>query len=135
MSKKPIITFNELEHTINTVCKKYPEIAFAYLFGSYATGEQTTMSDIDIAIYLKKKSDFNFHKLLLFQGDCCRVLQRNDIDVLVLNTTKNLILLQEIITRGKIIYNINQDLLDNFEIRTLHSVFDFTERNRRENSL
>jgi len=27
---------------------KYDQIAFAYLFGSVATGEQTTLSDIDI---------------------------------------------------------------------------------------
>lgn len=122
-----------LQHTLNAVCKKYPEIAFAYLFGSCATGEQTAMSDIDIAIYLNKKSAFRFNKLLLFHGDCCRVLQRNDIDILVLNTTRNLILLKEIITKGKIIYNINQNLLDDFELNTLHNVHDFTERNRLEN--
>jgi len=114
------------------VCEKYPEIAFAYLFGSCATGEQTAMSDIDIAIYHNKESDFSFNKLLLFHGDCCRVLQRNDIDILVINTTKNLILLNEIITTGKIIYNTNQNLLDEFEVNTLHRAHDFIERNRLE---
>ena len=126
---------SKLQHTLNAVCRKYPEIAFAYLFGSYATGEQTALSDIDIAIYLNKPSTFSFNRLLLFHGDCCRVLQRNDIDILVLNTTRNLILLKEIITMGKIIYNINQELLDDFEVRTLHVVHDFTERYRLERTI
>ena len=125
---------SKLQHTLSAVCKKYREITFAYLFGSWATDKQTAMSDIDIAIYLKKKSAFRFNTLLLFHGDCCRVLQRNDIDIVVLNTTRNLILVKEIITKGKIIYNINQDLLDDFEVNALHTIHDFTEHNRLESS-
>ncbi len=126
---------SKLQYTINAVCKKYPEIAFAYIFGSYATGEQSALSDIDIAIYLEKHSNFDFNKLLLFHGDCCRALKRNDIDILVLNATKNLILMKDIITKGKIIYNVNQELLDDFEVKTLHTINDFTERNRPERTL
>ena len=121
-----------LQRHLTAICRKYSEIAFAYLFGSCATGEQTAMSDVDLALYLKKESDFSFNKLLLFHGDCCRALQRNDIDIIVLNTTKNLILLNEIITKGKIIYNTNQNLLDEFEVNTLHRVHDFIERNLLE---
>jgi predicted nucleotidyltransferase len=126
---------NTLKDSLKCVCKKYPDIVFAYLFGSYATGEQTAMSDIDLAIYLKSESEFNFNKLLLFHGDCCRALKRNDVDVLVLNTAKNLILLQDIILTGKIIYNANQTILDDFELRTLHAVHDFRERNSWEKTL
>ena len=126
---------NKIQHALVSVCQKYPEIAFAYIFGSYATGEQTPMSDIDIAIYLEKQADFDFNQLLLFHGDCCRALKRNDLDVLVLNTTKNIILLKEIISKGKIIYNTNQDLLDDIEIRTLHDFQDFKERNSWEKAL
>jgi len=121
--------------SLNSVCTKYPDIAFAYLFGSYASGEQTPMSDIDIAIYLKSVSEFNFNKLLLFHGDCCRALKRNDVDVLVLNTAKNLILLQDIILKGIIIYNTDQTILDDFVLRTLHAVHDFKERNSWEKAL
>jgi len=126
------MAMSKLEIELNAVCSKYPEIAFAYLFGSYATGEQSAMSDVDIALYLNKNADFNFNKLLLFHGDCCRILHRNDIDILVLNTTKNLLLMKDIITKGRILYNINQELLDDFEISTLHTAHDFTERPLRE---
>ena len=124
-----------LQTSLNCVFKKYTDITFAYLFGSYASGEQSTMSDIDIAIYLKDESNFSFNKLLLFQGDCCRELKRNDVDVLVLNTAKNLLLLQDIILTGKIIYNTSQTILDDFELRTMHVVHDFIERNRWEKRL
>ena len=123
---------NQLQDRLQTVFKRYPSILFAYLFGSYATDEQTAMSDIDVAIYVKKESVFSFNELLMVHGDCCRTLKRNDVDILMLNTTKNLALLEEIISHGKIIYNINQQSLDEFELRTLHTVYDFKERHRRE---
>lgn len=123
---------NQLHSSLKNVCERYPAITFAYLFGSQATGQQTAMSDIDIAIYHLKNMPFSFNDRLQFHGDCCRILKRNDVDVLVLNTTKNLILLEEIIRKGEIIYNINQQLLDEFELKTLHAVCDFKNQRRRE---
>lgn len=114
------------------VCEQYPEISFAYLFGSHATNEQTSLSDIDIAIHVKNTSDFSFNKLLLFHGDCCRALQRNDIDILVLNTARNLMLVDEIIHQGVLFYNTDQDLVDDFEVMTQHAICDFKERRSRE---
>lgn len=83
------------------------------------------MSDVDIAIYYDKESIFSLNDRLQFHGDCCRALKRNDVDILVLNTAKNLILLEEIVRKGKIIYNINQKFLDDFELQTLHAGNDF----------
>ncbi len=90
------------------------------------------MSDIDLALYLNNESDFSFTKLLLFHVEYCRSLQRNAIDIIVHNTTNNLILLNEIITKGKIIYNTHQNLLDEFEVNTRYRVHDFVERNPLE---
>ena len=112
---------------LEVVMKRHHSILFAYLFGSYAVGEQTAMSDIDIAIFVENKKGISFSEKLLLHGDCCRALKRNDIDILVLNTTKNLFLLEDIICDGKVIYNSNQDLLDEFELKTLHKIFDFKE--------
>ena len=111
---------------------KYEQIAFAYLFGSVATGEQTALSDVDIAVYLDKGACFSFEDSLHFQGDCCRVLKRNDVDVLVLNNTRNLLLLEEIIRNGQIIYNTDSKLLDDFELGTLHVACDFKLQRLRE---
>ncbi len=111
---------------------KYEQIAFAYLFGSVAAGEQTSLSDVDIAVCLKKGAHFSFEDTLHFQGDCCRVLKRNDVDVLVLNTTRNLLLLDNIIRNGKVIYNKAPDLLNDFELAILHISCDFKWQRHRE---
>ena len=121
-----------LANNLLPVLKKYPQIAFAYLFGSVATGEQTVLSDIDIAIFHYYNSVFSFDDTLQFQGDCCRVLKRNDIDVLVLNKTSNLILLEDVIRNGQIIYNSAPQLVDDFELNTLHLVCDFKYQRQRE---
>jgi len=97
------------------------------LFGSYALGEHTKLSDIDIAIFIENGQKVSFNEILLFHGDCCRALKRNDSDTLVLNTTKNLFLLENIICDGKVIYNRNQDILDQFELKKLHKISDFKE--------
>ena len=117
---------------LDSVFRNYDQIAFAYLFGSVATGEQTAMSDVDIAIYLRLGVHFSFDDTLQFQGDCCRILRRNDVDVLVLNKTRNLILLEDIIRKGRIIYNADQNLLDDFELKTLHLACDFRYQRQRE---
>ncbi|BCB95254.1 hypothetical protein JZK55_01760 [Dissulfurispira thermophila] len=47
--------------------KKDDNVIFALLFGSYATGKQKKDSDIDIAIYFKKKPNTsNFSRYLLY---------------------------------------------------------------------
>jgi len=112
---------------LDAVMKRHHLILFAYLFGSYATGEQAAMSDIDIAIFVENVKGISFNEKLLFHGDCCRALKRNDVDILVLNTTKNLVLLEDIICDGKIIYNCDQDILDDFEVKALHKIHDFKE--------
>jgi predicted nucleotidyltransferase len=117
---------------LQNVFKKYEQIAFAYLFGSVANGEQTALSDVDIAVYISKGVHFSFEDTLHFQGDCCRVLKRNDVDVLVLNNTRNLILLEDIIRHGRIIYNTDSRLLDDFELNTLHVAHDFKWQRLRE---
>lgn len=44
-----ILTIDEIKNRINPICKRYG-IKRAYLFGSYARGEATEDSDVDIRI-------------------------------------------------------------------------------------
>ena len=43
---------------LRRVFTKYPEVLIAYLYGSYAKGKESSLSDIDIAIIMKNKENF-----------------------------------------------------------------------------
>jgi UDP-N-acetylenolpyruvoylglucosamine reductase len=58
----------------------------------------------------------------------CRVLKRNDIDVIVLNTTTNIVLLDEIIRGGIVLVDRDVDLREEFEQKILHQAIDFKEQ-------
>ena len=114
------------------VFKKHPAILAAYLFGSCAEGYETTLSDLDLAIFVKKPETFSLADKLSVHADCCRVAKRNDIDLVVMNQTRNLILLEQIISTGVRIWNENSPLLDDFELKTLHLAQDFKYQRQRE---
>ena len=43
------LTINEIKDIITPICKRY-DVTAAYLFGSYARGDCTTSSDVDIRV-------------------------------------------------------------------------------------
>lgn len=120
-------TVDKIKEAILPVFEKYSDfVAFAYLFGSTTTGEITPLSDIDIAVFFSGADIGSFFDLKLsLQADICRALRREDVDVLVLNTTRNLIILDEIIRKGVIILDKNKRLREDFEFRILHRAIDF----------
>ncbi len=118
--------------SLTPVLKEHSKIAFAYLFGSVATEEYSPLSDVDVAVFHYQDANFSFEDTLQLQGDCCRVLKRNDVDILVLNKARNLILLDDVIRKGRIILNREPQLLHNFELKTLHLACDFKYQRYRE---
>ncbi len=121
----------EITSLLEPVWRKYPVIVFAYLFGSLASGHGWKTSDVDIAVYLETRDAFSFSGKLEFHGDCCRVLRRNDVDVIILNQTRNLLLLDEITRTGKVILNRDQGILDDFTLKIQHSAMDFILHRKR----
>ncbi len=69
--------------------KKYisnnPHIPFAFIFGSYAEGRETTLSDIDIAIYFKGMKEGEKikieHRLLSLFDEQVNILRLEDEDL------------------------------------------------------
>jgi predicted nucleotidyltransferase len=113
------------------VLEKYEEtVLFAYLFGSTAHGEGIRRSgDIDIAVFLSRGSRESYFEIKLsLYADLCRALQRNDVDLLVLNTATNLVLLDQIVRTGIVLRDRQADKRVDFEIRVLHRALDFKEQ-------
>jgi predicted nucleotidyltransferase len=91
------------------------------------------LSDIDIAVYTsnKKKSDFLEIKFTLY-ADFCRALNRNDIDVVLLNTAKNTLLLENIVKEGIILFETpgGETIRKDFELKVRHQAIDFKSHRR-----
>lgn len=111
--------------------KYHEEILAAYLFGSTAMGITSPSSDIDIAV-LMRNSDKTSGAALKFRlyADLCRKLKRNDIDLVLLNLSGNLILNDEIIRHGKVLYTTDDDAREEFELNVLHRCADFKFQRR-----
>jgi predicted nucleotidyltransferase len=111
------------------VFEKYREkVAFAYLFGSLATGEAGPLSDVDIAVFFLGERETFFDDRLSLHADICRALRSNEVDLLVLNSASNLIILEDVVRRGIVLYDGDPDLRDDFEVRVLHQAIDFREQ-------
>lgn len=95
------------------------DVSFAYLFGSYATNEQTEGSDIDIAVYLNSLS---LDTELQITYEISKLTHKN-IDIVVLNRVKNIFLLENILNNG-IILKDNEKRFD-FELIKQHEILDY----------
>ena len=107
-------------------------VLFAYVFGSLGTDRETPQSDMDIAVHLDPDAGRDpFDTRLLLYGELSRALKRDRIDLVILNTARNMVLLHDILTRGTLVYDRAPDLRKAWEQRTLHMAIDFVEHRRR----
>ncbi len=61
---KPLISKNNVINIIKTVLKSDGRVTSAWLFGSFARGEETTSSDIDLMVELNKEKKYSMFDLL-----------------------------------------------------------------------
>jgi uncharacterized protein len=115
---------NPSDNTVKSVVKTIKKIGgekigFIIQYGSTVTGEQTPLSDIDIAIYYNgtKKQRFEFIITLLGSVD-------NQFDIHIFQDLP-LYIQQEVISKGKLLYQ--QDFSTTFDIfmRTIQRFSDF----------
>ncbi len=127
------MNIEEIKSAVLPVFEKYSgDVAAAYLFGSMATGSWYGLSDIDFAVLLHKKGKaLYFDARLSLYADLCRALKRDDVDIVLLNTTKNLFLLDEIVRNGIVVFEADSGLRDEFECRVLHEAIDFRAHRSR----
>ena len=120
-------TINNIRDAVLPVFEKYKnKVIFGYLFGSAAQKTGYPSRDVDIAVFLSgdgKKSAFDV-KLSLY-ADFCRALKRNDVDVVVLNIAVNLMLLDEIVRYGVVLYDADPKAREEFELKIQHQAIDF----------
>ena len=113
-----------IENTIKQYFEDRIEIAAVYLFGSYASGKNNFMSDVDIGIllnYQNSKSDKNFKEEYILQ---LGRLLRKDIHPVIMNTAGE-VLLKQIFGKGKPVLVKDLKFYQNFKSVTLLKIIDF----------
>lgn len=122
-----MMSLKDIKKTLLPVFEKYGDrVVFSYLFGSAAREKPSPLSDIDIAVYLSKNDSRDFFGLKLsLHADICRALGRNDVDLVVLNTAANLMLLEDIIRNGIVLHDGDIEARDTYEGRVIHQAIDF----------
>ncbi len=107
---------------INTIGKKH-NLRFIIIHGSYAVGEEKKGSDLDVAIYGKKKISFEQH--MKMYGDFEQVFGNNkerELDLKILHNT-NPLFRYEVVHNGKLIYGSQND----FDEYCLYAYKDYND--------
>lgn len=106
-------------------------VLVVYLFGSKSRGEQTSQSDIDIAVLLSKLPDKLLDFYLRLIDKLSKVLG-DSIDLIFLNTVAPL-LQHQVIKYGRIIYCRDEKARVEFEARAEKEYMDFKRSRERYN--
>ena len=104
------------------------DVAFAYLFGSMATGKTTPLSDVDIAVYLIG-GDLPEKRLELI-GDLCDRLGTDRLDLVILNTAPPG-LRARVIRSKRVLAERLPTERHAFESRSLREYMDFSKLENR----
>ena len=123
---------NYIKQIMNSLFSIAPDIfsnrpvLFAYLYGSYATGNVHPFSDLDIGIYTDELSDIKYLELELSLSLEIDAKIGNGVktEVRVINNLP-LVILGNIITEGSLIYSINEKVRVDFETSVRLAYFDF----------
>lgn len=105
----------------------YPYIAAAYLFGSHAQGRAGPMSDVDIAILLRKNAPRGRH--LLHEEDyiayrASRILSVKQVDIISLNG-QGLVFQHNVLRTGRLFYDVDPLFRVRFEMAVISEFCDF----------
>ena len=108
---------------------KHPEVRFAFLFGSLTQGRATSLSDVDLAVYLDdstlsvKNKRRSFDVKTVLTTELMGVLKTNEVDLVVLNEAPPL-LRHRILTQGERLMARDPLQEQRFFVRTLQDYFD-----------
>jgi len=109
---------------IKKIALKY-NLQLIYLFGSKATGRDTNVSDIDIAVLLNNYEAYNLKNLILdLIFNFSKVFCSDKIDLVILNKA-SLAIQYNVISDGKILYELNPETRYNYEVNLISLYLDF----------
>jgi len=104
------------------------DIIALYLFGSYAEDKQTPVSDIDLAVLLKRDfpQDSYFEKKLTLLSTITSLLKTDEVDLVILNQVPPA-LSYRILSKGSLLFEKTDQKSQrvSFQVRICDRYFDF----------
>lgn len=118
----------QIDHLVETLKQQLDNLNLVILFGSFATGHQHVDSDIDLAIGCDRPLTPRelFDLTLALQADCNQIVDLVDLR----NADVSVVLKNEIMTRGKVVYAVDPDIVSSFEGPIRREAEDFLLRRR-----
>ena len=105
--------------TLKLILADDENVIFAYLFGSHARGDASSRSDVDVAVYLR---DLSLERRLRLHHTLQKEL-KCEVDLLVLNETRNIYLLENVLKKGILLKDAPER--PEFEVDTNLAILDF----------
>lgn len=109
---------------LKKVLRKEKRVLFGYLFGSQASRNAISKSDVDVAVYLDENhsKDF-FDERLRLIARLSRGLKK-DADVVVLNTASPF-LRYVVLKEGEVVFEKDKGRRIDYELKSMNEYFDF----------
>jgi predicted nucleotidyltransferase len=104
--------------------QSHPKVIFSYLFGSLSKGKPSPLSDVDIAVFLKKAEKVADRKIEIL-GRLIDILETDEIDLIVLNTA-DLPLVMGVLKNKKLMVDKDPFARHLFESLVMRKYFDFS---------
>jgi predicted nucleotidyltransferase len=116
---------NLIENDLIFVFKKDKNIVAVYLFGSYAKGTVSYLSDVDLGILFEDKFTYKelINKYNFYFHQISNILKTNEVDLIILNEAQPSFA-YEIIKEGKLLYCNDEEKLKIFIEKTVKEYLD-----------
>lgn len=101
-------------------------VTAVYLFGSQATGKATADSDIDLAVLVKERTEYDYRLRVMSDLEA---LLKAKLDVLVLNQC-GILMQRQVLKHGIVLHEGDRSGRIAFEIRSRKMYFDFLPAHR-----
>jgi hypothetical protein len=98
-----LLTFSKIQEICSMSCSSYKDIDRAWLFGSFARGDATDSSDIDLRLELAEDSHFNLFDLVHL-ADAIEGASGRNCDIITSRNIKSKALAQSIQNEKVLVY-------------------------------